>query len=177
MHVNVENVIFRADYTLMTSTVPDKLRRLRLRADVSMPLMAGAMDLKGASSYQRYEDETLYKKPYLPLEKAEMLADYLVGKGTPPITRAEVLSLAGVKAQSGMDVEALEIALSAALNILDEAGYIEFSPTAPMSPAQIAGIVAHVCDQTLVQKGDDSPDAIRRGVLQALLKGGAPADA
>lgn len=169
MYVNVENVIGKEHYVIMSSEVPRKLRELRTRADVSMVQMARALDLKGGSSYQRYEDETLFQKPYLPLDKTELLADYLVGKGDPKITRAEVMALAGVENESALDVEALEIALNAAFSLLEEAGYIEFSQNAATSPAQIAGVVAHVCDKVLMQDRNGTPDAIRRGMLRALL--------
>lgn len=96
MYVNVENVIFKEHDDGMKIPVTQRLKELRTRANISMAQMASALELKGGSSYQRYEDETLYQKPYLPLDKVELLADYIVGKGTPEITEAEVMALAGL---------------------------------------------------------------------------------
>lgn len=75
---------------------PLKLKALRERAGLSMAAMAKALRYKGASSYQRYEDPTLFKKQELPLKLVRDAADILVGKGSPPITREEVLMLGGI---------------------------------------------------------------------------------
>lgn len=63
---------------------------------MSMANVAKALGLKGSSSYQRYEDPDLFKKPYLPLHMVRRLADVLSGKGSPPVSREEILMLAGI---------------------------------------------------------------------------------
>lgn len=62
--------------------------------------VAKAVGFRGASSYQRYEDAELFRKPYLPLDLAEKLARILAGRGVPPITAAEVMALAGAQPRS-----------------------------------------------------------------------------
>jgi transcriptional regulator with XRE-family HTH domain len=73
-----------------------RLAALRNRAGLSMAAVAKALGMANASSYQRYEDPTLFTKKYLPLELAEKLAEVLGGYGDPPIQVAEVMALAGV---------------------------------------------------------------------------------
>lgn len=73
-----------------------ELRALRERAGLSMETMAQALKFKGASSYQRYEDPELFRKPHLPLDLTKRLLRILVHRGEPPIRAAEVLRLAGV---------------------------------------------------------------------------------
>lgn len=75
--------------------VTDELRKLRLRAKLTMDDMAKALGMRRGSSYQRYENATLFKKPYLPRELVEKLLNVLVGKGKPPIEPHEILELSG----------------------------------------------------------------------------------
>ena len=75
--------------------VTQKLKLLRERSKRSMAVLARALGYKGGSSYQRYEDPNLYTRKYLPLEIVEKLIPALEGKGEPPITKEEVLALAG----------------------------------------------------------------------------------
>ncbi len=60
--------------------------------------IAKAIGFRGASSYQRYEDANLFRKPYLPLDLAEKLARVMAGKGNPPIAPGEVMALTGTAA-------------------------------------------------------------------------------
>jgi SOS-response transcriptional repressor LexA len=76
--------------------VTEELKRLRERAGLSMDELARQIGYKNASSYQRYENATLFKKQYLPMQFIEKLIPILSGKGAPPIDSAEILSLAGV---------------------------------------------------------------------------------
>jgi SOS-response transcriptional repressor LexA len=76
--------------------VTETLKALRERAGLSMDRLARACGYKGASSYQRYENPTMYAKPWLPLPLVASVADVLTGLGEPPITRDEVLALAGI---------------------------------------------------------------------------------
>lgn len=62
-----------------------------------MSKLARAMGLKGASSYQRYENPEMFTKEYLPLDIARKLAAVVVNTGHPPITESEILALAGQK--------------------------------------------------------------------------------
>jgi SOS-response transcriptional repressor LexA len=47
-----------------------------------------------ASGYQRYEDPAMFKERWLPVNLIRKLLPILVGRGSPPITEAEVLELA-----------------------------------------------------------------------------------
>lgn len=86
--------------------VTDQLKALRERAGLSMDKLARACGYKGASSYQRYENEAMYAKPWLPLPMVSAVADVLTGLGDPPITRDEVLALAGIReAGAGLAVK------------------------------------------------------------------------
>jgi hypothetical protein len=66
-----------------------------------MRAVAEALGLKGASSYQRYEDENLYTRAILPLEMAAPLGRALIGKGVPPIGRDELMDLFSLKGEDG----------------------------------------------------------------------------
>jgi len=77
--------------------VTETLKALRERAGLSMDKLAHACGYKGASSYQRYENADLYGRHWLPLPLAVKIADVLTDLGEPPITRPEVLALAGIQ--------------------------------------------------------------------------------
>jgi len=81
----------------LESPIAEELRKLRQRAGLSMARLARECGYKGASSYQRYENTAQYTKPLLPVPLAAKIAEALVGKGEPPISREEVLALAGVR--------------------------------------------------------------------------------
>lgn len=68
---------------------------LRTRAGLSMAEIAKAMEFKGASSYQRYEDATKLKDGYLKRDWVASFARAVVGKGNPAVTEREVWDLAG----------------------------------------------------------------------------------
>lgn len=91
-----------------TESAPLRLKAMRIRAGLSMGAIAKAMGFKGASSYQRYEDETLYKKEFLPLELVRGLTTILVGRGRPPITEEQVLNLAGLDNLTQRQMRSLE---------------------------------------------------------------------
>ncbi|MGO4125696.1 hypothetical protein AB4Z01_14940 [Inquilinus sp. YAF38] len=59
--------------------------------------IAQAIGLKGASSYQRYEDGDLFTREYLPIEMGPHLKAILVGRGAPPIEPYEVDELFGIQ--------------------------------------------------------------------------------
>lgn len=98
----------------MTKTSPDeidvtqRLRRLRERSKLSMEKIAKSVGLKRGSSYQRYEDPDRFTKPTLPLHLVTALADIFVGKGSPPITREEVLMLAGLSELTAPQLKSLD---------------------------------------------------------------------
>lgn len=81
-------------------SVTSKFRALRERAGLSMDELAQSMGYSRASSIQRYEDPALYKKEFISPELALKMIKPLVGRGTPPITAAEVYALAGSEAMS-----------------------------------------------------------------------------
>ncbi len=60
-----------------------------------MERVAKRLGFSRASSYQRYEDDEKFTKPYLPRELGEKLAKVFTGLGSPPITSAEVMALCG----------------------------------------------------------------------------------
>ena len=80
-----------------TPLVTERVRALRKRARLSMQNLAVAVGYRGASSWQRYEDPSAYRKKHLPLDIALRLEPVLVGQGHPPIASEEVYALAGVK--------------------------------------------------------------------------------
>jgi len=80
----------------MAESVTTKLKALRTRAGLSMGQVAKHLGLRGASSYQRYEDGALYKKPHLPVPMVRKLLDIFPGRGSPPISQEEVMMLAGI---------------------------------------------------------------------------------
>lgn len=80
------------------SPVPETLRTLRNRAGLSMAVMARELGLKGSSSYQRFEDVALFRRPYLPLGLLPLFKRALLGKGKPPITVDEINPLFGLTA-------------------------------------------------------------------------------
>ncbi len=79
-------------------TIPERLEALRSRAGLSIAQLARGMGYKTASGVQRYLDPELFVREYLPREIAERAADALTGKGSPAITHAEVMALAGIVA-------------------------------------------------------------------------------
>lgn len=107
---NVESVYAKSEPLGMTQndSPPAQLKRLRERSGLSMAALAKALGLKGASSYQRYEDDSLFKKDELPLHLVRELVKTLVGKGSPPITRGEILRLAGLDNLSATQLRSME---------------------------------------------------------------------
>ena len=91
-----------------TESTPLKLKKLRNRAGLTMAALAKALGYKQSSSYQRYEDEITFKKPFIPLQMARELVRLFAGRGTPPITEEEVLALAGLDHLSRTQVRALD---------------------------------------------------------------------
>ena len=73
-----------------------------------MAALAKALRYKGPSSYQRYEDPDLYTKEHLPLQLTRALLEILVGKGSPPITKEEVMMLAGLESLSTPQMQVLD---------------------------------------------------------------------
>lgn len=80
----------------MKEPVTTRLRRLRKRAGLTMAELTKQLGMKSISTYQRYESDNLYTKDYFSIELAYRLLKVLEGKGEPPITEDEILSLAGV---------------------------------------------------------------------------------
>ncbi len=72
-----------------------RLKALRNRANLTVRETADLIERR-FTSFSYYENE--YKKDALPAELVNALADVLEGRGTPPITRAEILSLGGIEA-------------------------------------------------------------------------------
>ncbi len=91
----------------MDAPIGKKVRDLRIRAGLTLEEVAAAMGLARASSAQHYEDD--YKKHFLPLEKANALANAMEGRGIPPIRREEVLALAFSEEALGDSVAVSEV--------------------------------------------------------------------
>ena len=73
-----------------------RLKSLRKQAGFTMDGLARAIGLKGASSYQRYENPKNYwRKEYLPFDLAVRIGEVLDGKGVSPVQYNEVLLLSG----------------------------------------------------------------------------------
>lgn len=89
-------------------SITTRLKGLRRRSGLSMASIAKACGYRGASSYQRYEDEDVFKKDVLPLHLVMKLLSLLPGKGAPPIAREEVLMLGGLDNLSSAQVRALD---------------------------------------------------------------------
>jgi phage repressor protein C with HTH and peptisase S24 domain len=76
-----------------TMHVTQRLRALRERSGLSMAEVAREIGFKAQSSYQRYEDDTLYRRDWLDPELVEKLRKTLVGKGDPAITNDDISAL------------------------------------------------------------------------------------
>lgn len=74
----------------------DKLRAVREKADLSVRDMAAELGLR-ASTYAHYESDK-YKKPIIPIDFAEKIADVVVPRG---VNRSEVMLLAGLTGELG----------------------------------------------------------------------------
>lgn len=75
--------------------VTKAVRALRERSGLSMEQAARAAGWRARSGWQRYEDEQLFTKRYLPVEIAERIARALVGRGNPQVTPEEIMALTG----------------------------------------------------------------------------------
>jgi transcriptional regulator with XRE-family HTH domain len=126
---------------------PARLKALRLRARLTMAEMARAAGLKGASSWQRYES-VAFTKDYLPPEVAVRLAEFLSGRGDPPINADEVLTLgrsALVEAASAgagplrPSAEALTGPIVDAVQTAEEPGPADHADTIPVYGAARGG--------------------------------------
>lgn len=76
------------------NTVSEALSQLRHRSGLSLGETARAMGKAGPSSIQRYFLD--YREPTIDLKIAREFCRAWVGRGSPPITEAEILVLAGV---------------------------------------------------------------------------------
>lgn len=94
--VNVDNVHCFVDspYVPDVETTGEAIARLRARSGMSVRALALAAGYSHGSGVQRYLEASFDKR--LPIDVAERLAEAMSGKGTPPIERAEVLTLTGL---------------------------------------------------------------------------------
>lgn len=81
------------------------LRTLIDRSGLKMGPVATAADYAGPSSIQRYLDEAGMEGRYIRVDVAERFAKALAGRGVPPITREEVMELAGIPRPPGGSTE------------------------------------------------------------------------
>lgn len=88
-------------------TTAQKLKEIRERVGFSMEKLAKAMGMAAGSSYQRYEDEESYvRSKFMRPDLVEKIASAVVGRGNPPVTRDEVLALAGLRENAAVDIHA-----------------------------------------------------------------------
>lgn len=80
-------------------TVGNKLNELRARSGLTLGQIAGASDYRGRSSVQKFFNDS-YDPAFLDVTVAQRLARALVGRGAPPITEDELISLTGSGATS-----------------------------------------------------------------------------
>lgn len=73
--------------------LPGQIKALRERAGLSMAEAAKRGGWRSASSYQRYEDPERFRRAFLPMDVAERLIKAFAGRGSPQITRVELLAL------------------------------------------------------------------------------------
>jgi len=66
--------------------------------------MAKTLGLKGASSYQRYENPETFTKDVLPNHIINKLVAKLPGNGNPPITKSEIINLGGIESDQADSV-------------------------------------------------------------------------
>jgi phage repressor protein C with HTH and peptisase S24 domain len=76
-----------------------RLKTIRARA-IGLRALAREIGWE-PSKYQYYEDQ--YKKTYLPRDFIERIKPHVVGRGTPPVTVAEIDALAGYPSATGGD--------------------------------------------------------------------------
>jgi transcriptional regulator with XRE-family HTH domain len=74
-----------------------RLKALRRQAGFSMDRLAVAIGMKGASSYQRYENpKNYYRKEYLPFDTAVRIGQAMDGSGNPPVQSSDIIALSGI---------------------------------------------------------------------------------
>lgn len=76
-------------------SIAGRVKELRERSKLSMEQMAKAMGYRSASGVQRYENPDKLNRGYLKRDFVAKLERALLGKGSPPIQRAEIWELAG----------------------------------------------------------------------------------
>lgn len=139
--------------TRTPSTAAQGLRNLRMRTGLSARSLAQAAGMP-ATTYKSYEDR--YAKPHLPPQLVTQIAPHMVGRGTPPVTRAELDALAGI-----IDPSSQSRYLSDTPNArLDRGPWLPASSVSrdvPVLPARTAG-----WGQLLVMLGDDPIDRVPR---------------
>jgi transcriptional regulator with XRE-family HTH domain len=169
--------------TIPPSEIPRYMRSLRERSGLSQDILARKLNLAGASSYQRYEDERKPPSRHLRIEFVRDLAEALRGLGSPPITREEVMVLAGV-AQEALVAPSPAITppFQKAVEVAALAAFIEFGRAAGMDDSAIlesAGNFANILAKILpvieqAMNSGESPDdpqfkARIRGLVEGIL--------
>jgi hypothetical protein len=112
-NVNVENVWCMREGTgktydserLHSVKVAEELKKLRVRAGLSMAELAQQLGYKTASGYQRYENPEEYTKDQFPITFVHKLLVVLEGRGDPPIGLQDIMPLSGIT--EGMTTEGL----------------------------------------------------------------------
>lgn len=129
----------------------EKLRALRERAGLSRDALAARLGYSHGTAIQRYEEPAAYaKREHLRLDLALKLADVFVGMGSPPITREEVLDLAGAT-DVALDRKLLRDAIAAVYVEAQEIG-------AELSPEDFSGACIDIYDalSRIAKSGDNT---------------------
>jgi transcriptional regulator with XRE-family HTH domain len=85
-----------------------RVRALRVRSGLTIKEVATKLGYASGAGYHRYENEAkMAKKKYISTEMAEKLWEIYEGRGDPPITREEVMALAGQPVPSRESLEGL----------------------------------------------------------------------
>lgn len=138
-----------------------RLRELRERAKFSRDKLAPLLNFRKGSSIQRYELPEIYGDKFLPLDLTIKLAEVFEGLGEPPITRAEVFSLAGVDAvtqnESDLRFEKTYKAAEGMLSALIDNGFLSLSEDKVLP---IALGIARKSTMASVQSRNDYDDVI-----------------
>lgn len=176
--VNVESVrnLFQDFPMQKNSTVGERFNALRERAGISMEKLARAMGLAGRSGVQRYLEPHYNPDGGLPPDKLEAALHALIGKGNPPITEEDVLSLGSKLVQRAPRPPALTIAdlcsnAGAMRAIVD--GLIEgYEKTPPELRPHAPEVLALALSRVLLRVSErpetpGNPDVIREALVVA----------
>ena len=152
-----------------TTNAADGLRALMKRAELTQEAFAKALGYSFASGISRYLDPAHYGDKPLPYAWAKRAAEVLRGRGSPPITDAEVLALSDLPetaAPGGVDLDMLALAASAIQGELKRIG-------GHLDPGDYGRAVAQVYDMLVARAKAPEQDApLVAGTVVSMLRRG-----